>query len=188
MSRVGKQPIKIPSEVKVTLSGNTFSATGPKGDLTLTFRPEIKLTIENGQILAETVDKTSRAKALHGLTRTLVANMIYGVNTGWNKGLELSGVGFRAQTDGETLTLNIGFSHPVVYKAPKGILFSVKETKINISGADKQLVGETAAQIRRLKPPEPYKGKGILYVGEKIRRKAGKTAKTGTGAVVGGAK
>lgn len=177
MSRIGKKPVKIPSEVTVKIDGQVVTVTGPKGTLTQTFRPEIALRADRGNILVERVAATPKAKALHGLTRTLVENMVFGVDKGWNKGLEIVGVGYRGTVEGSDLVLNLGFSHQVKFPAPAGIAFEVKQNIINVSGIDKQLVGETAAQIRRLRPPEPYKGKGIRYVGEVIRKKPGKAAK-----------
>ncbi len=178
MSRIGKKPVKIPEGVTVKMDGNVLSATGPKGSLNLEIRPEVKVTVEDKNLLIERVSETAKAKSLHGLTRTLVENTVMGVSQGWNKGLELVGVGYRAEVSGTTLVLNVGFSHPVKYPAPNGITFEVSEnTKINVKGIDKQAVGETAAQIRRVRPPEPYKGKGIRYVGEVVRKKAGKAAK-----------
>ena len=183
MSRIGKKPVKIPSEVTVKVEGNLVSVTGPKGTLFQTFRPEISFKVDGGNVLVDRVSETPKAKSLHGLSRTLLENMIQGTTVGWNKGLELVGVGYRAGLEGTTLVLNVGFSHQVKFPAPDGITFEVVEnTKINVKGIDKQLVGETAAQIRRIRPPEPYKGKGIKYIGESIRRKAGKAAAKTTGA------
>ena len=187
MSRIGKKPVKIPAGVTFKVEGRTAMASGPKGDLALEFRPEVSLKTEGSDILVERVGETAKAKSLHGLTRTLVENLVMGVSSGWNKGLELVGVGYRAALEGTTLVLNVGFSHQVKFAAPAGITFEVLEnTKVNVKGIDKQLVGETAAQIRRIRPPEPYKGKGIRYIGETVRRKAGKAAKA-VGAA-GGAK
>lgn len=177
MSRIGNKPVKITSGVTVSVSGSKVVVTGPKGELSFEFRPEIKITSNDNNIILERKVETPKAKALHGLSRTLVENMITGVSTGWNKGLELVGVGYRAQVEGTTLVLNLGFSHQIKIPAPTGITFEVTENRINVKGADKQLVGETAAQIRRLRPPEPYKGKGIRYIGEVVRKKAGKAAK-----------
>lgn len=177
MSRIGKKPIKLIDGVEVKTDGNLVTATGPKGTLKYEHRPEVVVRIEGNEILVERVSETAKAKSLHGLTRTLVENLLFGVSKGWNKGLEIVGVGYRAETNGKDLTLNVGFSHQVKISAPDGITFEVKQSIINVSGIDKQLVGETAAQIRRVKPPEPYKGKGIRYVGEVIRKKAGKAAK-----------
>lgn len=178
MSRIGKKPIKIPEGVTIKIEGGNVDVTGPKGNLSFTFRPEVKISIEGGNINIDRVSETAKAKSLHGLSRTLVENMVLGVTAGWNKGLELVGVGYRAAVEGTDLVLNVGFSHPVRFPAPEGITFEVADnTKINIKGNDKQVVGETAAKIRRIRPPEPYKGKGIRYVGEVVRRKAGKAVK-----------
>ena len=178
MSRIGKKPVKIPAGVTLKTDENRLVATGPKGELTLIVRPEIKVTVNGSEINVERISETPKAKALHGLVRTLVENLVLGVNSGWNKGLELVGVGYRATLEGTTLVLNVGFSHQVKFPAPVGITFEVSDnTKVNVRGIDKQLVGETAAQIRRIRPPEPYKGKGIRYIGEVVRRKAGKAAK-----------
>lgn len=161
------------------MNGNDFSATGPKGSLIIKLRPEVKVVIAGTNISVERVAETPKAKSLHGLSRTLVENVIMGVSQGWNKGLELVGVGYRANLEGTSLVLNVGFSHSVKVPPPEGIVFEVSDnTKINVRGNDKQLVGETAAQIRRVRPPEPYKGKGIRYIGEAVRKKAGKAAKT----------
>ena len=177
MSRIGKKPVKIPESVTVKIDGQVVTATGPKGVLTQEFRPEIAIRAEGNNILVERVVETPKGKALHGLTRTLIENMLFGVDKGWNKGLELVGVGYRVAVEGTNLLLSVGFSHQVKFPAPEGITFEVKQMIINVSGINKQLVGETAAQIRRIKPPEPYKGKGIRYVGEVVRKKPGKTAK-----------
>lgn len=188
MSRIGKKPVKIPEGVTVTVSEQTVSAVGPKGNLNIKVRPEIEIKISNNKILVERVAETPKAKALHGLTRTLVENLVMGVDKGWNKGLELVGVGYRASLEGTTLILNVGFSHQVKFPAPEGITFEILENnRLNVRGIDKQLVGETASQIRRIRPPEPYKGKGIRYIGEVVRKKAGKAAKAAAGAG-GGAK
>lgn len=177
MSRIGTKPVKIPEGVTIKVEKGAVTVTGPKGTLSQTFRPEVAVKVEGGSILVERVAETPKAKSLHGLSRTLLENMVLGATSGWNKGLELVGVGYRAELSGPDLVLNIGFSHPVKFPAPAGITFAVADnTKINVSGTDKQLVGETAAQIRRTRPPEPYKGKGIRYIGEYIRRKAGKAA------------
>lgn len=184
MSRIGKKPVQVPGEVTVNIDGRKVTAVGPKGTLSLEFRPEVAVKANGNSIEVDRVSDTPKAKSLHGLTRTLVENMIVGVSKGWNKGLEVVGVGYRVQLSGTNLVLNLGFSHPVTFPAPAGVTFEIFDNlKINVKGIDKQLVGETAAQIRRIKPPEPYKGKGIRYIGEKVRRKAGKAAKA-----VGGAK
>lgn len=178
MSRIGKKPVKIPEGVTIKQNGNDFVISGPKGELSFSFRPEVKIVQEGNNLVVERVSETPKGKSLHGLTRTLLENMVTGVTTGWNKGLELIGVGYRVSLEGTTLVLNVGYSIPVKFPAPAGITFEVSEnTKVNVKGIDKQLVGETAAQIRRIRPPEPYKGKGIRYIGEVVRRKAGKAAK-----------
>ena len=178
MSRIGKKPVKIVEEVTVSVNDKTVTAVGTKGTLNMTFRPEVKVTISGNDVLVERTSETAKAKSVHGLTRTLIENMVMGVSKGWNKGLEIIGVGYKAALEGNLLVLNVGFSHQVKFPAPEGITFEVMEnTKINVKGIDKQLVGETAAQIRRIKPPEPYKGKGIRYIGEFVSRKAGKAAK-----------
>jgi len=178
MSRIGNKPISVPQGVTVSLNGSEVTATGQKGTLKWSIRPEVKVVIDGQKIDVSRSNENPKAKAVQGLTRTLIDNMILGVSTGWNKGLELVGVGYRAAVQGNMLVLNVGFSHQVNFPAPTGITFEVKDnTKINVSGIDKQLVGETAAQIRRIKPPEPYKGKGIRYMGEVVKKKAGKTAK-----------
>ena len=183
MSRIGKKPVKIPEGVTVNLEGNVITATGPKGNLNLKFRPEVSLEISGNEVKINRKSETPKAKSVHGLTRTLVENLVFGVSKGWNKGLEIIGVGYRAAIEETTLILNLGFSHQVKFPAPEGINFEVVDnTKINVKGIDKQLVGETAAQIRRIKPPEPYKGKGIRYIGEIVRKKAGKAAKAVGGA------
>lgn len=183
MSRIAKKPVSIPTGVSVKADGQRVTVTGPKGELTFTFRKEVAIKIDGNSALVERIGESPKAKALSGLSRSLLSNMVQGVDKGWNKGLEIVGVGYRAQVNGKDLVLNLGFSHPVTIPAPEGITFEVLEnTKINVKGIDKQLVGETAAQIRRVKPPEPYKGKGIRYIGEVVRRKAGKAAKAvGTG-------
>lgn len=184
MSRIGKMPIIIPDEVTVKINGSIFTANGPKGEITQIIPKGGVVEIKEKEIIC-----TSKDNAVWGLTRSLIANAVTGSKTGWTKTLEMAGVGFRAGVEGVDLVLNVGFSHPVRIKPPAGIVFKVTENKIEISGPDKQLVGEIAAQIRRVKPPEPYKGKGIKYAGEKIRRKLGKAAKAiGAAAGAGGAK
>lgn len=186
MSRIGNAPISIPQGVTVESTGNKIVVNGPKGALSLEIAPEIKVEIENNMVTTKRKNEHKKSKSLHGLTRNLIANMISGVLTPWSKDLELNGVGFRAQTDGNKLTLNIGFSHPVEIVAPQGITFEVKDTtKIKVLGIDKELVGQTAANIRKIKTPDVYKGKGIRMVGEYIRKKAGKAAKAGVVGVGG---
>lgn len=182
MSRIGIKQITLPANVTVSVENGAVAVRGPKGALNCVLRPEVEVVIEGSKIEVRKVKDSPKAKSLHGLSRTLVENMVLGVTQGWNKGLELIGVGYRVSMSGKNLVLNVGFSHQVTFPAPEGITFEVKDnTKINVQGIDKQLVGETAAMIRRIKPPEPYKGKGIRYIGEHVRRKAGKAAK-GAGA------
>jgi len=185
MSRIGRLPITIPEAVTVTVTGKEVTVKGLKGELSWTTPKVVEVKIEDGRVIV-----SSSQSNLHGLSRSLIANMVVGVNTGWSKTLELSGTGYRAATTGGELNLALGFSHPVVIKAPVGVTFAVNENKIVVSGADKILVGEVAAKIRRLRPADPYKAKGFKYEGEIIRRKAGKAAKTGAGpaATGGGAK
>jgi large subunit ribosomal protein L6 len=175
MSRIGKKAVAIPNGVTVTLDGQTVTVKGPKGELSWTVAEEIEVRQENGELtLAKRVDNT-RAQAMWGLSRTLVNNMVVGVTTGYERTLELVGVGYRAAMKGQALSMQLGFSHEVDVPPPQGITFAVpKQTEVKISGIDKQLVGEIAAQIRRIRPPEPYKGKGVRYAGEKVRRKEGK--------------
>lgn len=185
MSKIGKKPIKIPENVTIKVNGQIVSVTGPKGVLTQKFRPEINIKHEGKKIIVERKNENPKAKALHGLTRSLLSNMIFGVNQGWSKGLELHGVGYRAKIEADTLVLSLGFSHPVKIKPPPGIHFEISANKIKVFGTDKQLVGQTAANIRKIRKPEPYKGKGIRYIGEIIRKKAGKAGKVGPGAGTG---
>jgi large subunit ribosomal protein L6 len=175
MSRIGKKPIEIPSGVTLTLDGQTVTVKGPKGQLAWTVVEEVTITQENGAVTLAPRDDSQRARSMWGLSRTLVGNMVEGVTKGYEETLELVGVGYRAAMKGTALSLQLGFSHDVDIAAPQGITFaSAKQTEIKISGIDKQLVGETAARIRRIRPPEPYKGKGVRYAGEQVRRKEGK--------------
>jgi large subunit ribosomal protein L6 len=177
MSRIGKQPIKIPSGVKVNAKGNVFNFEGPKGKLSHTVPHGVSVKIDGDHINVIRDVNVEGSDALYGLTRTLLANCVHGVHTGYTKGLEINGVGYRAAVQGQTLNLTLGFSHPVAYSLPQGITAKVDaNTKITVSGADKHLVGSVSAQIRGLKPVEPYQGKGIRYAGEFVRRKAGKAA------------
>lgn len=183
MSRIGSKIITVPNGVEVQLEGLHLTVKGPKGALEMDLHPVVKIKQETGQILVERKNETKTAKSLHGLMRSLVNNMIVGVTDGWSKDLEMVGVGYRAQGGGDTITLNVGFSHPVTFKAPEGITFAVAEnTKLKVSGIDKTLVGQVAANLRAVKPPEVYKGKGIRYSGEYVRKKAGKAGKAATGA------
>jgi len=175
MSRIGKKPIAIPSGVTVTLDGQTVAVKGPKGQLAWTVSEEIEVTLDNGQLTLTPRNETQRARGMWGLSRTLVDNMVTGVTKGYEEVLELVGVGYRAALKGQALSMQLGFSHDVDIPPPAGITFAVpKQTEVRISGIDKQLVGEIAARIRRIRPPEPYKGKGVRYAGEAVRRKEGK--------------
>lgn len=178
MSRIGRKPIPVPSGVQVTLQGSRLTVKGPKGTLERELHPNISLEIGEAEINAIRPDDERQNRALHGLTRALVANMITGVTEGFTRSLEIVGVGYRANAKGKDVEFALGYSHAVVFDAPEGITLSVEGTnKVLVSGTDKQLVGQVAANIRELRPPEPYKGKGIRYEGERIRRKAGKAAK-----------
>jgi large subunit ribosomal protein L6 len=178
VSRIGKQPIPVPSGVDVTIDGSTVTVAGPKGTLIQTFDPVIEIVLEDGVIYVRRPNDERRERSLHGLTRTLVANMVTGVSEGFVKNLEIVGVGYRAQLKGDDLDLSLGLSHPMVVKAEGGVTFEVPApNRISVKGIDKQRVGQVAAEIRKIRPPEPYKGKGIRYAGEHVRRKAGKAAK-----------
>jgi large subunit ribosomal protein L6 len=176
LSRVGKNPIQIPKGVEINIEGLTVKVKGPLGNLTQKIHQDIKVKIEGAQVIVTRPSDARNHRSLHGLTRTLVANMVKGVTEGFSKTLTIEGVGFRGEVKGELLVLQLGFSHPVEYKIPKGIIIKMEgQTKIIVTGADKQVVGETAAEIRELRGPEPYKGTGIRYLGEYIKRKVGKT-------------
>lgn len=183
MSRIGKMPIPVPEGVTAEVVGRTVKVTGPKGTLSIEHLPQVSVKIEGGIILVETKDELSRA--VHGLTRALISNMVEGVTKGFSKDLEMTGIGYRASLEGLDLVLNVGYSHQVKIKAPEGISFTINEGRITVSGFDKGLVGQIAADIRAVRPPEPYKGKGIHYVGEYIRRKPGKAAKATSGGTGG---
>lgn len=175
MSRIGKKPITVPKNVKVGINGNTVSVEGPKGKLAYEAPTDIKAQIVGEQIIVSRNSDDKSIMALHGLTRTLINNMIVGVTSGFQKELEIQGVGFRAQVSGKKLVMQLGFSHPVEFHIPEGIVIETpKPTQIMIKGIDKQRVGEVAAEIRAVYPPEPYKGKGIRYLGEHVRKKVGK--------------
>ena len=175
MSRIGKKPIPIPDRVKIQLAGGDISVEGPKGTLSLHLHHSMVIKAEEKQLFCVRPSDSKLHRSLHGLTRTLVANMVEGVTKGFEKKLEMVGVGYRASVQGRSLTLLVGYSHPIVFPIPEGIMIGVEnQNLLTISGADKQLVGEIAAKIRSFRPPEPNKGKGIKYVGERIRRKAGK--------------
>lgn len=178
MSRVGNNPISLGQGVEVNVEGNTVSVVGPKGKLEMEFLPQVKVEKQDDKIIVSRKSDDKLSRSVHGLTRALINNMVVGVREGWSKNLEMVGVGYRAAGGGNTITLSVGFSHPVSVQAPEGISFSVADnTKITIAGIDKNLVGQVAANIRAIKPPEVYKGKGIRYQGEYVRRKAGKAGK-----------
>lgn len=178
MSRIGKLPIELPQGVEVTIDGQTITAKGPLGTESVTVRDEVAITKEDNNIILVRRDEERKTRALHGLSRTLVANAINGVKTGFEKKLELQGVGYRAAMQGTTLNLALGYSHPINIEPPKGISIEVEaNTKITVKGTNKQTVGDVAAEIRSKRPPEVYKGKGVRYEGEYVRRKAGKAGK-----------
>lgn len=178
MSRIGRLPISIPAGVDITIDGSTVSVKGPKGELKLSVASPIEVKLEDGQVLVTRPDDERESRSLHGLTRTLIANQIVGVTEGYKKGLEIVGTGYRVAAKGESVEFALGFSHPVTVVPPAGISFTVEgNTKLTVSGIDKQAVGEVAANIRKLRKPEPYKGKGVRYAGEVVRRKAGKSGK-----------
>jgi len=178
MSRIGKMPIAIPGGVEVKVDGDLVTVKGPKGELTHTIAAPITVAIEEGQVVVSRPDDERDSRSLHGLTRTLIANQIIGVTEGYSKDLEVVGTGYRVAAKGQGLEFALGFSHPVFVEPPAGITFEVEgNTKLTVRGIDKQAVGEAAANIRKLKKPEPYKGKGIRYAGEVVRRKAGKAGK-----------
>ena len=179
MSRIGKMPIAIPSGVDVVVDGSTVTVKGSKGELTRTFKDLLSIKVEDGNVIVERPDDSREAKSLHGLTRTLIHNMIVGVSEGYSKKLELVGVGYRAALKGTDLEMQLGYSHPVVVPAPENIAFEVpSQTEIIVKGISKEQVGQVAANIRAWRKPEPYKGKGIRYEGEYVRRKLGKAAKS----------
>lgn len=176
MSRIGKKPVAIPKGVTVALAGHTLSVKGPKGELSRTFHPDMTLSVDGDTVAVARPTDETRHKALHGLSRTLVQNMVDGVSRGFAKTLEIQGVGYKAETKPYGVNLVVGYSHPVKYEAPKGIKISVENNVlVKIEGPDKELVGQVAAELRQVRPPEPYKGKGVRYQGEHVRRKAGKT-------------
>ncbi|GIN36880.1 50S ribosomal protein L6 [Bacillus licheniformis] len=178
MSRVGKKLLEIPSGVTVTLNDNTVTVKGPKGELTRTFHPDMKIKIEDNVLTVERPSDNKEHRALHGTTRSIIGNMVEGVSKGFERGLELVGVGYRASKSGNKLVLNVGYSHPVEIVPENGIEIEVpSQTKVVVKGTDKERVGATAANIRAVRSPEPYKGKGIRYEGEMVRRKEGKSAK-----------
>ena len=176
MLRIGKKPVTLPKGVAVEIQGNTVAVKGPKGELRRTLHTEMQVALADGQVTVSRPSDEKRHKALHGLSRTLVQNMVDGVSKGFSKTLEIQGVGYKAEAKPYGVNLIVGYSHPVKYEAPKGIKISVENnTVVKIEGADKEAVGQVAAELRSVRPPEPYKGKGIRYQGEQVRRKAGKT-------------
>ena len=179
MSRIGKLPVDVPSGVDVNIKGPNVSVKGPKGELQRMFSPLIGIDLENNQVIVSRKSDNAEERALHGTTRAVIANMVHGVSTGFEIILELDGVGYRSEMDGKTLVLHVGYSHPVKIDPPDGISFEAdqKTRQIKVLGYNREVVGQTAAEIRRVRPPEPYHGKGIRYLGEKIRRKAGKAGK-----------
>ncbi|MCC6191503.1 MAG: 50S ribosomal protein L6 [Anaerolineales bacterium] len=181
MSRVGKKPVTLPKGVEVKVDGNTVRVKGPKGELTRTFAPPIKIELSDGHIQVSRPSDAPSVRALHGTTRALIQNMVTGVSHGFSKSLVVEGVGYRAEMKGKQLVMALGYSHPVPVEPPPGITFAVDEKAktITISGVDREMVGQVAADIRSWRPPEPYKGKGLRYAGERIRRKAGKAGKAG---------
>ena len=181
MSRIGRQPVPLPDKVSVAIDRNTVKVMGPKGELTQDFNPDLKIRQDNGAIVVERPSDLRHHKALHGLTRALLANMVLGVSQGFRKTLEIQGVGYQAILQGKKLQLRLGHSHPVIVEPPPNVVFDVPKdsrgTIIHVDGIDKQVVGQVAADIRGWRPPEPYKGKGVRYLGEYVRRKAGKAGK-----------
>ncbi len=174
MSRIGRMPITVPNNVTIDIGEGSVHVKGPKGELERNVPRQISITREDGSLKVERASDEPTQRSLHGLTRSLIANMVTGVTEGFSRRLEVNGVGYRAAVSGGNLVLQVGFSHPVLVPAPQGIAFAVQGNAITVTGADKELVGEVAAQVRRVRPPEPYKGKGIKYTEEVIRRKAGK--------------
>ena len=182
MSRIGRLPITVPAGVEVTVQGAHISVKGPRGELQRSLPPAIDVALDGSSIAVTRPTDSSTHRSLHGLTRTLVANMVTGVSTGFTRSLDLVGVGYRAQKQGEDLVLSLGFSHPIRYTPPEGVTIEVPQpTQINVLGSNKEVVGAVAAKIRSFRKPEPYKGKGVQYRGEKLRRKAGKSGKAGKG-------
>jgi large subunit ribosomal protein L6 len=180
MSRIGRLPIAVPATVDVTIDGRRVTVKGPKGTLTRTLHPDMLVTREEATIVVARPTEQKTHKQLHGLTRTLVNNMVVGVSDGYRKGLEITGVGYRAALNGRKLQLNLGYSHPIEIDPPEGISFEVESpTRLAVVGIDKELVGQVAAKVRSTRKPEPYKGKGVRYAGEQVRRKAGKAGKIG---------
>jgi len=183
MSRIGLKPIPVPQNVQVQIEDNRVTVKGPKGELNRSFHPDMQIALESGIVYVRRPTDSRTHRALHGLIRSLVANMVTGVSTGFAKTMEIVGTGYRAELRGSNLMLYVGYSHPVEFQPPQGISFEVPKggASVTVHGIDKELVGEIAARIRRQRPPEPYKGKGVRYAGERVRRKAGKAGKIGKG-------
>jgi large subunit ribosomal protein L6 len=180
MSRIGRLPIAVPAGVSVAIDGRSITVDGPKGSLHRDLHPDMTVSLEDGTLVVTRPTEQKMHRQLHGLTRTLVANMVIGVSTGYRKGIEITGVGYRAQKVGDRLQLNLGYSHPIEIDPPAGISFEVENpTRLAVVGIDKELVGQVAARVRATRKPEPYKGKGVRYAGEVVRRKAGKAGKIG---------
>jgi large subunit ribosomal protein L6 len=178
MSRIGKQPVPIPAKVDIKIDGHTLTVKGPKGTLTQSFRPEMNITTQDGKLVVTRTSEDRQQRELHGLTRALVNNMVQGVTTGYRRTLKIEGTGYRAELDGKTLVLYLGYSHSIKVEPPSDVTFTVPDRQsIHIDGIDKQVVGQIAANIRKMRPPEPYLGKGVRYENEQIRRKAGKAGK-----------
>jgi large subunit ribosomal protein L6 len=181
MSRIGKLPVAIPTDVQVEITGHSVRVKGPKGELTRQFSPVISIEMKEGQICVARPSDTPSVRALHGTTRALLNNMVHGVRTGFSQTLQVEGVGYRAELKGRQLVMALGYSHPVIVDPPAGVTFTVDEKArtITVTGIDKELVGQVTADLRKWRPPEPYKGKGLRYVGEQVRRKAGKAGRVG---------
>jgi len=181
VSRIGKMPVAIPKGVQVAIQGNTVKVNGPRGELSRTFSPTMQIEMKDGQVVVQRPSDERAVRALHGTTRALIRNMVAGVSEGFSKVLQIEGVGYRAEMKGKQLVMALGYSHPVEVDPPPGIAFAVddKTKTITISGIDKELVGQVASDVRKWRPPEPYKGKGLRYLGEHVRRKAGKAGKVG---------
>jgi len=179
VSRIGRMPVVIPAGVQVDIQGNAVSVKGPKGQLSYEHLPEVAVSVEDNILTVTRTNETPRARALHGTTRAVINNMVTGVSTGFEKSLEIQGVGYRAEMNGQNLVLYVGYCHPVVVEPKPGLSFDVdtKTRIVKVMGADKEVVGQAAAEVRKVRPPEPYHGKGIRYLGEQVRRKAGKTGK-----------
>jgi large subunit ribosomal protein L6 len=179
VSRIGMTPVAVPAGVQIEIKGSNVNIKGPKGEMARSFSPTLNIKLDNGQVIVERTSELANVRALHGTTRALIQNMVTGVSTGFTKVLEIDGVGYRAEMNGKNLVLFLGFSHPIELTPPDGISYDVevKARQIKVMGQDPEQIGQIAADIRKIRPPEPYKGKGIHYLGEKIRRKAGKSGK-----------